>query len=81
MHNQPPKSPDKGTPPDKGAGGLGDLLPCLSPQPPCQGGQETALLAIPPYHGGVQRGSGGLHEASLREATGERPHIYIVHHK
>ena len=22
-----------------------------------------------------------LHEASLREATGERPHIYIVHHK
>ena len=34
MHNQPPKSPnspDKGTPPDKGAGGLGDLLPCLSP--------------------------------------------------
>ena len=63
MHSQPPKSPnspDKGTPPDKGAGGLGDLLPCLSPQPPCQGGQETALLAIPPYHGGVQRGSGGL---------------------
>ena len=22
--------------------------------------------------------SGGLHEASLREATDERPHIYIV---
>ena len=57
MHNQPPKSPnspDKGTPPDKGAGGLGDLLPCLSPQPPCQGGQETALLAIPPYQGGFR---------------------------
>ena len=34
MYSQPPKSPnspDKGTPPDKGAGGLGDLLPCLSP--------------------------------------------------
>ena len=34
MHSQPPKSPnspDKGSPPDKGAGGLGDLLPCLSP--------------------------------------------------
>ena len=32
--SQPPKSPnslDKGTPPDKGAGGLGDFLPCLSP--------------------------------------------------
>ncbi len=31
VHSQPPKSPDKGTPPDKGVGGLGDLLPCLSP--------------------------------------------------
>ena len=34
MNSQPPKSPnspDKGTPPDKGAGGLGELLPCLSP--------------------------------------------------
>ena len=83
MHNQPPKSPnspDKGTPLDKGAGGLGDLLPCLSPQPPCQGGQETALLAIPPYHGGVQRGSGGLWKLRKGQSIGRCLLISLTHH-
>ena len=77
MHSQPPKSPDKGTPPDKGAGGLGDLLPCLSPQPPCQGGQETALLAIPPYHGGVQGDFGNFARVGV---IGKCLLISLVHH-
>ena len=31
LDSYPPNSPDKGTPPDKGAGGLGDLLPLSFP--------------------------------------------------
>ena len=55
-----PNSPDKGTPLDKGAGELGDLLPLSFPSTPLSRGARNRPPCHPPLSGGVQRGSGGL---------------------